>query len=298
MKNRGLALVAAVAMVVVAVQVRARLDDREVDRRPRIVCANEVAVVCVLIQDDADVDIEPAGVTADRLLAAGNDLGLDGWITPGPWAEMVRRSREQASKSGGLTVAAPVARSRLAFAVWPERLDGLRSTCGGDVGWQCLVQASAAPTFKLGFPDPRRDALGLVALGSAAQALAPDNPLDDDVLHGALDTLARAVPQPLPPFLTVLAGGPSLVDVYATVEVGGSRRMTLTYPAPVVTADVVPAYGVGERGRRAADLLRARRVADTLQGTGWDAASGRTPSGLPDVGVLEALRNLWAEVAR
>lgn len=296
MKSRLVALVAAVVMVVVAVQVRAGLDDREVDRRPHVVCASELAFVCEVISGDADVDVEPAGITTDRLLAA-DEVDLDGWITPGPWAAMVRQSRERASKPGLLTASAPVARARLAVAVWPERLTALRTTCGGEVGWACLVQAAAAPTFKLGLPDARRDAFGLVALGSTARSLAPDNPLEDDAFRGALDALARAVPRPLPPFVTVLAGGPSLADAYVTVAVGPGTRMTHVYIAPVVTADVVPAHGRGERGRRAADLLRDERVADALRAAGYDTSPGPEPSGLPDVGVLEALRNLWAEVA-
>lgn len=279
-------------MVVVAVQVRARLDDRAEDRRPRVVCATELAMVCDALDDVADVEVEAAGVTADRLLAADDDLGLDGWVAPGPWAELVRQGRARVQKAGGLTVSGPVARSRLAVAVWPGRL-----SCG-TVDWRCVVQATTAPAFKIGFPDARRDALGLVALGSLARSLSPDDPMEDDAFRGALDALDRATPRPLPKFTTVLAGGPSLADAYVTTEAGAGRRMTLAYPAPVVTAEVVPAHGRGERGRRAAELLEGERVVGALRTAGWDTSPEAGGSGLPDIGTLEALRALWAEVAR
>ncbi|HEX2038942.1 MAG TPA: hypothetical protein VHF47_04320 [Acidimicrobiales bacterium] len=296
MRSRLLALAAAVAMVVVAVQVRAGFDERAAEGRPRIVCAGELAAVCEAVDGDADVVVEPAGLTADRLVAAGDDLGLDAWIAPGPWAELVRSSRERALRPPGLTAGAPVARARLAVAVWPGRLPG----CGADVGWPCLVQATTVPTFKIGLPDARRDGLGLVVLGSLARSLSPENPLDDDAFRGALDALAGAALRPPPKLATVLAGGPAFADAHVTAEAGADTggRMELAYPAPVVTADVVPAQVPGERGRRAAELLRGRRVAEALRAAGWDTSPGAEPSGLPDVGVLEALRDLWAEVAR
>jgi hypothetical protein len=296
MRNRLLALVAAVAMVVVAVQVRARLDDRATRGRPRVVCATELAVVCDAIDGDADVRVEPAGVTADRLVSAGDRIDLDGWIAPGPWADVVYASRERALKPGSLVAGDPVARARLAIAVWPDRVHA----CGGEVGWACLVQATTVPAFKLGLPDARRDGLGLVVLGSLARSLSPDNPLDDDAFRGALDALAGAAVRPVPRLATVLAGGPAFADALVTAEAGADTggRMALAYPAPVVTVDVVPAAVPGERGRRAADLLRDGRVAEALRAAGWDTSPSPSPSGLPDIGVLEALRDLWGEVAR
>lgn len=283
-------------MVVVAVQVRARLDDREVDRRPRIVCATELAVVCEAIDGDADVRVEPAGTTADRLVTAGDDLDLDGWVTPGPWPAVARAVRTRIGKQPGMHVSGPpLARARLVIAVWPDRA----GVCGGDIGWACLVKAAASPSFRLGLPDARRDALGLVALGSAAQSLAPEDPLNDDGFRGALDALDRAVPRPLPPFATVLSIGPALADAYVVAESAGGRdRMTLAYPAPVVTADVMVGDVRGDRGERADALLRSKRVRDALVQAGWRTDLGALDSGLPPADVLEALRVLWTEVAR
>jgi hypothetical protein len=297
MRSRVLALVAAAAMVAVAVQVRAGLDEREAEGRPRIVCATELALVCDALDGDADVQVEAAGVTADRLVGGGDDFGLDGWVTPGPWPALVRTARTRLGKQPGLHVfGRPLARTRLALASWPEATEPVRKACGAALTWDCLVAAAGSPAFKLGLPDPRRDGLGLVALAGAAQALAPEAPLEDDRFRGELDALARAVPRPLPPFRTVLAGGPALADVYVTVEAGAGNRMRLAYPSPVVAVDVMVGDVRGGRGERADALLRGGRVRDVLVEAGW-RTDVEGASGLPAPDVLHALRAMWMEVA-
>src|SRR5262245_20042152 len=67
----------------------------------RLVCATEVGDACnALDGEGVKVTIEPAGVTAARLTsltdAEARDPGLDGWLVPAPWPELVRSSRQQA----------------------------------------------------------------------------------------------------------------------------------------------------------------------------------------------------------
>src|SRR5436309_11901831 len=109
------ALVLAVAMVVGAVVARRHIDRAAVV--VRLTCATELADVCGRLPGRVKVTIAPAGTTADRLtaLAPGADPGLDGWLTPGPWPQLVDAARVAASREPVFgSAVGPLARSPLA----------------------------------------------------------------------------------------------------------------------------------------------------------------------------------------
>src|SRR6266508_5767960 len=91
-------------MVVVAVMIRARIDDAaNTDGDARLVCATELEEACTELDDAVgglDVTVEPAGDTLKRLIALGDsevdEPGLDGWLVPGPWPQIVDIVRGQA----------------------------------------------------------------------------------------------------------------------------------------------------------------------------------------------------------
>jgi len=112
----------------------------------------------------------------------------------------------------------------------------------------------------------------------------------------------------------LLAAGPASYDVVGTTEaraltrVVGSRdsdRLTISYPSPVATADVVLVPVLDAPGAEAiADLAGDDALLDALVDEGW-RVEGRplpegadadvelpTTNGLPRPGVLEALRTL------
>jgi len=100
----------------------------------------------------------------------------------------------------------------------------------------------------------------------------------------------------------VLARGPAEAAAVATLDaVGGpvlgpSPRVpepTLTYPAPVASADVVLGSVISDRGRRLAKIVDSR-MPDLLRKAGWPVASG-APTGLPAPDLLDALRDAWRE---
>lgn len=306
MRSRLLALVAAVGMVVLAANVRERMDDG--DRGgPVVVCAVEVAAACDALGDRARVQVEAAADTADRLIAARGRSPLDGWIVPAPWPDFVRAARSRAGAPPILGTADRVlARSAVAIAAWPDRAAVLEKACG-TVNWACLVRAARAPGWtslggdaawgapKIVLGEPRRDGVGPAVLGSAAAELAPDDPLGSDDLRGAFGGLARARPQPLPSIDTVLAGGPSLADVYVTVEAltrTRADRLRLIYPSPVATADTVLTTATQE-----VPSAVAERAGPALVRQGWRSPAPAGGAPLPDAAVLEGLRALWAEVA-
>src|SRR5437764_8504836 len=133
------AVVAAIAMIVVAVVVRDRIDKKETTAR--LTCSTELAAVCGHLGKGIKVTVEPAGTTFDRLakLDPGADPGLDGWLVAGPWPEMVnadRRGRALPELFGAGR--APVAASPLVAVVEAQRAAVLRTKCGDPVHWACV----------------------------------------------------------------------------------------------------------------------------------------------------------------
>lgn len=300
MRSRVLALVAAIGMVVVASNVRARIDEGA-DGGPRVVCATEAAAACTALEGSARVEVEAAGDTAAKLIEARGTAPLDAWIVPAPWPELVRAARQRAAVPPTLgTDDRLLARSNVVIGVWPDRAAALEKACGS-VSWACIVRAAGAPAWtalggesgwgvpKIALADPRREGVGPAVLGSAAAALAPDDPLGDAV-RGGFAALARAMPRPLPSLDTVLAGGPALADAYVTVEaLAQNGRLRLIYPSPVVTADMVLTTVTQDIPAAVADRAR-----DALGRAGW-----RAPAGAPlDATVVEGLQVVWGEVGR
>src|SRR5919202_6922334 len=97
--RRLLALLAAAAMVAGSVAIRSRLDRNEEDRTNpvRVVCASELGRVCDSVgRTGARVTVEAATTTAERLgTSSGDDPGLDGWLVPAPWPQIVDGRRGQ-----------------------------------------------------------------------------------------------------------------------------------------------------------------------------------------------------------
>ena len=149
--RRVLAVVAAAGMIAGALFVRSALDDRkeEKGRVYSLVCSEDLAPACDEVRDAypgrVDVTVEPAGVTADRLVAADDDPGLDGWLVTAPWREIVdgaRRSRGKVPIFGDAPP--PIARSPLALVAWKERAEALAPRCS-PLTWKCLGEAAGTP---------------------------------------------------------------------------------------------------------------------------------------------------------
>ena len=317
-------------MIVGALVVRDRLDEREVEQSEvyRLVCATDLGQVCEDLRTNfpgrVEVTVEPAGTTADRLRALDGDPGLDGWLVVDPWPAIVDGARGSASLGPLFAAAAPpLARSPLVIVAWKERVEALAPTCsGGPPGWKCLGDAAGKPwpghpewgDVKVGHADAATDGVGLLVLGQATVEWFGRTDLGTfDLEEEGFVRWFSGLERPMPPSAgsplgRMLTIGRAAYDAVGTTEAdagladrAASRNaLTRLYPAAMATADVVLAVTPGERGPRLRSLV-GDPVGDVLNELGWKApGSAGLPAGngLPSPGLLDALRSRAREARR
>src|SRR5207253_6633406 len=118
---------------------------------------------CDALPTDAfDVRIEPTASTAAALATAtADDPGLDVWVAPSPWPDMVDGQRQRAGLPTLFSTQEPLARSDLA-AIVPESI--------GPCDWRCLGDR-ATKDLRVG-GRPLESGLGLLHLGAFAAGYA------------------------------------------------------------------------------------------------------------------------------
>ncbi|HWC09857.1 MAG TPA: hypothetical protein VG455_01405, partial [Acidimicrobiales bacterium] len=175
---------------------------------------------------------------------------------------------------------------------------------------------------KPGHAPPGTDGVGLLVLGQAVVAFfgradLSSADLEDEDFTRWFGGLEEAVPPAAgSPLETMLVVGPAAFDAVGTTEaeavplVSNSARrdaLTLLYPSPMATADVVLATaGGGGVSKPLRELVGGGEGRTALTDTGWRVGAGNRPgmpplaatSGLPSPGLLDALRGRWREVAR
>ena len=264
----------------------------------------------------------------------------DGWLTTARDAEIVRDARTRAQLSAVLgSPLGPIARTPLMLAIWKDRAAALSDRCGGTVTWKCLGDVAglrwsslggdaAWGDVKPGHADPQATGEGLAIIGQAASQYFGRSDLstadyDDGGFLDWFTQLERAVPSGAgvgdeSDFVRMLTAGPSVYDVVATTEaeagplLANSARdrrdaVTLLYPAPVATLDIVfaPVAGrdTGLQDTVTGDDGRAALAHAGFRVDGEDRPLGvpdrpplPTKSNLPDAGSLSALLQTWREV--
>lgn len=314
-----------------------------------LVCALELRGTCDALRaanPALDIRIEDAGVTEATLAAPGfNPTAgkIDAWLVPQPFPSMVDETRKAASREPVLGEPTRVlGRSPLVLAVWNDRLAALAATCGGApvaVTWACIGANAGKPwaeiggqeawgSLKPGVPDPQTGATGLAVVAQATteflkRADFARNDLEDGGYQAWLGQLKAAVPAsssvagPLDQMLSI---GKSTFDLAGAAEASAGPavttgrekdRVTILYPSPMVTLDVVlvPVRG-SQSGERVKTLLESAAATSALARNGW-RVSGQPASagireeqklpdtnGLPRAGVMLALRSTYGGVAR
>jgi len=322
-------------------------SDASGSARGTLVCATELQAACATIgqrHPELTIRTEEAQVTLTSLAKASGDpgsVGFDAWLVPQPWPDMANQQRQQSGSGPVLDDSSGVlARSPLVIAIWNDRRDVLQQRCGGTVTWKCIGEAAGSAwgtippqaswgAVKPGHPTPERTAAGLLALGEATSswfgtASYASNDFSDPAFRAWFTRLERSIPNfPVPPRTPLddmLFTGPASFDLTGSTEAAAgpaitasrdSGRLTILYPAPLTTADVVLAPVAGsEAGDRVKKLIESDQTADGLAASGWRVEGKPAAPGIPDqpalpteanvprAGVLQALRSLWIEVVR
>ncbi|HEU5083581.1 MAG TPA: hypothetical protein VFU14_09595 [Acidimicrobiales bacterium] len=307
--RRVFAALAAVAMVVGALALRASLGDGDDPAAPPsspVLCAADLAAIC----EEAGIGsrAEPAGATADRLVAAtsADELEAAAWLTTSAWASLVVDERARLGREPLFAVVgAPLASSGVAAVAWSDRQAQLAQRCGqpadAELGWRCVAEAAGATLaagdrVRVAIPDVD-SAAGLVVAASQAAGLLGRADFASNDFDGAFRTLATGLAdgQTADPLRQMRGEGPGQVTV-AGALLAGARTLTSSFgtlqvnvPDPAVRADVVlvAARSAGIDDRHRAQLAGALRAAGFEDPAGGD--------GLPAGGVLAAIRTLWAE---
>lgn len=318
MPARLLAFVAAIAMVVGAVAVRARMDDNEERATTvlRLVCATELAGACeAMAADEAagpvEVTVEAADVTAERLSSGPEGSAaaqeIDGWLVTAPWPAIVTEARARAGLEPLMSAGPVLARSPVVLAVWPERGAVLARHCKVPaVGWRCLgdtagrrwEEIGGEPTWgpvKPGHPEVAT-ATGLAVVGAATAGYFERSDvaridLDDDGYRDWLTRLERSIPsRSASPLEDMLLAGPAAFDAVGSIEAEAgpllarsarAEKPQLIYPAPVATADVVLGTTRGRGAELLAELVGGSIGAAGLASSGWRVDGRRRAQGVP-----------------
>jgi hypothetical protein len=326
---RLLAFAAAVARVVGALAVRNRMDEDEVSRSTplRLLCTPELEEVCNAIAADPDsaisVVIEDAGETVDRL-TQNDGAEFDGWLTPGPFPQLVRETRKAAGRTALIDdVSRPLARSPVVIAMWKERAAALAPQCVDKaIEWKCVGTAAGRRwqdvggrdtwgTVKTALPDPSTTASGLVTLAAATATFfsQPDVGLldiEDNDSYGVWLNNLRGANVGVDVERMLAAGGPSIADAAAGLEAvvkpgvdkaANSAAISVIYPSPVATADVFLGTVTSKRSALLAELLGGDLGRKALRDGGWRIGRTDLPatSYLPTPGLLGALRERWTQ---
>lgn len=260
------------------------------DRAGAVICARELGAVCDAI-DGATV--EPAAVTADRLVGAAANVDVAAWITPGPWAEMVdtaRGSRPPLFAGADTVASSPI--------VLVSRKAAPIAACASAVSWKCLGDAAQDGASRLA-ADPDTTPTGLFVRAAATGGFVGNadyatNDLDE--VPGASDwltnldrTLDRAGSfgaGSLERYLAAPASAQGFLTTAAAARAAaGSPTFAVATPTPGARVDVLLSFRPDREGSVDLEALR-----DALREAGWDVQSPAGDDGLPSAGVLVALR--------
>jgi hypothetical protein len=309
------------------------------DRATVLACDPSLEAVCTDLAsrtDDLEVVIEPAAETRARLEAADarpEEVGIDGWLTLDPLPTIVTEQRDRAGVPPLLgETAGPLARSPLVLVGWDDREAALAASCGGPITWNCIGERAGTPwadndgesawgRVEPGIDDIATDATALLVGGQAATSYFDNASFASNDFDQPFRAWWSGLWEAIPSFPAtrgtvldqMLAAGRASYDVVGSTEaeavptVGSSREsgnVTISYPSPMATADVVLAPVAGAPGAERIAELADDDLAGLLATAGWrvdDEAllDGLDPSlelpptnGLPRAGVLEALRRL------
>lgn len=292
------ALVAAAAMVGAAVVGRGALEDKKErdDLRLTVACDEVVRDFCdaaARADPRLTFEVEPADATTKRLLAldAGERPDVQAWVSAGPWLQMADGRRTgQGRLQRGLTFVASTP------VVLVTRTGQNLASCGKPPAG-CLP----LPRSRVGLASPRTSGVGLAGLAQIvlARTGTPPSDLDRAAIESgpaadAVDALAAAADTRagLEQLNVAFAQANPLVTTQAAAAPATGRAAVITSDPPVRVVLQVGILDDRARLPLGADAPAGRALTRAATGAGWGPA-GDPAGGLPDPGVLAALREAW-----
>lgn len=289
---------AAIAMVVAAVLVRGALDTKKVrdDLRLTVVCDPLSEAFC-RAAEEADarltIRVERPDATTEALvgLPLGRAPDFQAWVTVGPWLQMADGGRPgQPPFEKAVTF---VASTPLVLVTNPNQ--NLAQGCAKPIPAACLP----LPRLDVGLPSPKSNGVGLAGLAQVVMAATGTPPADLDLASiesgpasSAIDRLrGRTNPnagrEQVNARFTV--ANPIVTTQVAARDYGAAQ---VVKSEPAVRA--VLQIGILDSRATAAlgDEPAGRGLARAALTTGWDPPGDPT-GGLPEPGVLAALKDAW-----
>ena len=284
--SRVLALIGAVCLIAAAILARALLTDDgdddgagddDGDAELVVACIPELEDACRAIDRPMTLSIEDPAVTIERL-AAGEDV--DAWVTFGPWPEMATILERRIQPADVVPVAATDLRLLVRTIAIP---DG----CDDPATWTCLVDGVGD---RVAIPSPS-SGLGALVLGQAAadffgSSAVASNDLSEPGLAGRLSSL-EVDDDPLGDMRVGLPEPVATGLLGVDLDTLGARTSNFTDSpsgAPATVSVVVA-------GRDADRVAGEPRFTEALEAAGWTIAADAATTGLPNAGVLIALRS-------
>ncbi|MCX7620502.1 MAG: hypothetical protein N2037_06615 [Acidimicrobiales bacterium] len=252
--RRALAALAAVLMVIAAVLIRSRLEDREratggtsdPNEKPTLVCVSELERICKDLAartSDISVRTEDAATTLGTLSSPDFEprtAKIDAWLAPRPLPGMVNDRRVRNGLSPSVDEPDQVlARTPIVIAIWDDRLEVLNKHCPSNtVAWRCIGDVSGQPWSSIGGPETWGDvrsalpgaqtASGMLAMAEAAASFFgrsdyASNDFADPAFVRWFEQLARTSEDTVgrsgvSPVMEMLSKGPAAVQIAAATE--------------------------------------------------------------------------------
>jgi hypothetical protein len=301
MKSAAAAVVA-ILMIAGSLWIRSRIDDSSSSGSTSsgndkivLACVPELADACnKLASDKVEIRVEDAATTVE------SHDDVDGWVTLDPWPAIA-----------GLTqTPARLASSPLVIAAVAERAAVLEAHCGGTIDWHCLGDAIGSdwPSIggqpewgkvKVGLPS-MRTASGLLLAGNAASGYfgrsdIATNDFNADDGFGPWFAKVKRAQQSSDPFPQFIQQFPALFSAVGTTEAEeqagvGTRPVEVIKPDPQASAVAVVVPVNPSADGRVRNLAKSSALRDELRAEGWTVDNVPDSTGLPDPGVLTALR--------
>jgi hypothetical protein len=290
MKSRGLAVVAAIVLIALAVFIRSLLvgDDRGTGSdgpskppsgsAPVVACTPDLIAVCDALAADGLIAPDPPELDLDEAALPPDDV--EGWITWNP-APAIANFDADPPAWGPVE---PLGAASLAALARSEVFGGMSSDCGQEVDWACFATDGPNWGLTFGVGEPTT-AEGISRLSVLALGLSPDmdtaeltstdlRSIVESSTNGQASAAAMSLDATRPGDQHFVVGPADLLQRRADSQQGRAQQLDVQVLEPEVEAVVVLAPRSGADLGDLAEACEDDGVADALDEVGVDPCEG------------------------